>query len=484
MERNNLDKLVLELCKLPDETGWVEFKQNNWSPEVIGEDISALANSAVLAEKSYAYMIWGVEDSTHKVVGTTVRLKELKKGKQELENWLRYLLSNNADFEFHSTEIDGKHVEIMIVAKAQNIPVTFEKVIYIRSGSYTKKLQEFPVLQAQLWDRLRRERFEDTYAVTDLTFQRVLQLLNCDTYFDIMHLPLPTDKDGYEHYLCQEEIIVKQDNGLFAITNLGAILFARRLSDFRRLERKAIRVVQYADKSRMSIVKEQIFADGYAKSLESAVRYVFALLPATEDINAVRLTTESTFPLPAVRESIANAVIHQDLYATGAGPVAEVFSNRIEVTNPGTPMIDVMRILDNPPRSRNEKLASLMRRLKMCEELGRGWDRMVLACEKMHLPAPNIHVYEDATKVTMFSHIDFNNIPAEDKMWCTYLHACLKYIEGESLSTASLRERFKVEEKNAAKISRLIKDTVAKKLIKPLDPDTAPRYMRYIPTWA
>lgn len=79
-------------------------------------------------------------------------------------------------------------------------------------------------------------------------------------------------------------------------------------------------------------------------------------------------------------------------------------------------MIDVMRILDNPPRSRNEKLASLMRRLKMCEELGRGWDRMVLACEKMQLPAPNIYVYEDATKVTMFSHIDFNNIPAEDKI--------------------------------------------------------------------
>ncbi len=102
----------------------------------------------------------------------------------------------------------------------------------------------------------------------------------------------------------------------------------------------------------------------------------------------------------------------------------------------------------------------------------------------MQLPAPNILVYEDATKVTLFSHIDFNNISAEDKMWCTYLHACLKYIEGESLSNASLHERFKVEEKNAAKISRLIKETVAKKFIKPLDPDTAPRYMRYIPIWA
>ena len=337
-----------------------------------------------------------------------------------MENWLRYLLSNNADFEFPSTEIDGKHMEFMIVAKAQNIPVAFEKVIYIRSGSYTKKLQEFPVLQARLWDRLRRERFEDTYVVTDLTLQREFQLLDCDIYLDIMCLPLLADMDGYEHYLCQEEIIVRQDNGLFAITNLGAILFTHHLYDFGRLERKAIRVVQYADKSRMSIVKEQIFTDGYAKSLESAVRYVFALLPATEDINAVRLTTESTFPLPAVRESIANAVIHQDLYATGAGPVVDIFSNRMEVTNPGIPMIDVMRILDNPPRSRNEKLASLMRRLKMCEELGRGWDRMVLACEKMQLPAPNIYVYEDATKVTMFSHIDFNNIPAEDKIWHTY----------------------------------------------------------------
>ncbi len=451
---------------------------------MIGEDISALANSAVLAEKSYAYMIWGVKDETHEVVGTSVRLKELKKGSQELENWLRYLLSNNADFEFQSTEIDGKHIEILFIAKAQNIPVTFEKVIYIRSGSYTKKLQDFPLLQAQLWDRLRRERFEDAYVMIDLSLQKVVQLLDCNAYFDILQLPIPTDVAGYEHYLCQEGIIVKQDNGLFAITNLGAMLFARRLSDFNRLERKAIRVVQYADKSRMAIVKEETFAEGYARSLEGAVRFVFALLPAKEDFSAVRLTTESAIPLPTVRESIANAVIHQDFFATGAGPIVEVFSNRVEVTNPGTPMVDVMRILDNPPKSRNEKLASLMRRLKMCEELGRGWDRMVLSCEKMQLPAPTIQVYDEATRVTVFSHIDFNKISTEDKMWCTYLHACLRYIEGESLSNASLRERFSVEEKNAAKISRLIKEAVEKKLIKAVDPDTAPRYMRYIPIWA
>lgn len=58
----NLDILIKELCKQPNESGWVEFKHNNWSPEMIGEDISALANSAVLADRNNAYMIWGVDD--------------------------------------------------------------------------------------------------------------------------------------------------------------------------------------------------------------------------------------------------------------------------------------------------------------------------------------------------------------------------------------------------------------------------------------
>ena len=146
----NLDLLVKELCKLPDETGWVEFKHNNDEPHMIGEDISALANSAVLADRSHAYMIWGVEDGTHDIIGTNVRLKHAKKGNQEIENWLRYLLSKNADFEFQSVDIDGKHVEIIIIAKALGVPVTFEKIDYMRVGSYTKKVNEFPVLQAQL----------------------------------------------------------------------------------------------------------------------------------------------------------------------------------------------------------------------------------------------------------------------------------------------------------------------------------------------
>ena len=75
----NIDMLVKELCKLPKEIGWVEFKHNNCEPNMIGEDISALANSATLNNRDYAYMNWGVDDTTHEVIGTKVRLQMKKK---------------------------------------------------------------------------------------------------------------------------------------------------------------------------------------------------------------------------------------------------------------------------------------------------------------------------------------------------------------------------------------------------------------------
>ena len=73
----------------------------------------------------------------------------------------------------------------------------------------------------------------------------------------------------------------------------------------------------------------------------------------------------SAYPAIALREAVANALIHQDFSVTGTGVVVEIFSNRIEITNPGIPLVDIYRIVDNPPKSRNEKLASLMRRLRM-----------------------------------------------------------------------------------------------------------------------
>ncbi|MDX9871278.1 MAG: ATP-binding protein [Clostridia bacterium] len=480
----NIDILVNELRKMPNETEWLEFKHDNYDPEMIGKDISALANGAALKEKSCAYMIWGIDNKTHDIVGTAYDLSTLKKGNEELGNWLRRLLSKNADFEFHSITMSNKQVGVLIIYRAADRTVMFEKVDYIRVGSYTKKLTEYPAIQAKLWDKLRTVKYEQQIARKDLELDEALRLIDHSIYFENKDEVQPANNAGVMHYMLEEGIIVKQDNGLYGITNLGAILFAKKLAEFPNIARKAVRVIQYKGNNRLEMLKENIGNKGYAIGFEGLIKYIEALTPSEEIIKGALRETKTAYPILAIREAVANALIHQDFSVSGVSPIIEIFNNRIEITNPGTPLVDIRRIIDNPPKSRNEKLASLMRRLRMCEELGTGWDKIAISCEIQQLPAPKINLYEESTKVTLFSEVSFSAIPYEDRLWACYLHSCIKQVQGEQLTNSSLRERFGLKESSSGSVSRLIKDAVEAKMIKPLDPTTAPRYMKYIPIWA
>ena len=136
----NLNRLIQELCNLPSETAYVEFKHDNYTPDMIGKDISGLANSAALFEKRNAYTIWGIADKTHSLIGTDKDLQTIKKGGQELENWLRSMLSPNADFEYQTTTVSEKAIGVLTISAAAAQTVTFQKEDYIRIGSYTKKI--------------------------------------------------------------------------------------------------------------------------------------------------------------------------------------------------------------------------------------------------------------------------------------------------------------------------------------------------------
>ena len=480
----NLNLLVKELVKLPNETEWLEFKHKNFAPEMIGKDISALANSACYRGKDKAYMFWGVDNETHDILGTDYNRFNKLQGNTKIETWLRSLLSKNADFDFFDTEIDGNKVVVLIIQRASGSPVTFKKDSFIRSGSNTKPLRDFPAMEAQLWDKLRLYNFEKIAAKTDLQKDEIFQYLDFTCYFDLQNIPIPSNQDGILHYVMEDGIVVKQDNGLYSITNLGAVLFAKKITEFPSISRKAIRVVQYEDDTKLKILKEFNGIKGYAVGFEGLMGFLEALLPSEEVITETVRKTVTKYPMVALREIIANALIHQDFTIPGTSPLVEIFASRIEITNPGIPLVDVNRFIDNPPKSRNETLSGLMRRLKMCEELGSGWDRIALECELKQLPAPNVILYEENTKVVLFSELPFANIPQEDKLWTCYLHACLKQVTHEGLTNSSLRQRFGLEEKSSAPISRLIKEAVEKGLIKPFDPETAPKHMKYVPFWA
>lgn len=268
--------------------------------------------------------------------------------------------------------------------------------------------------------------------------------------------------------------------------NLGALLLARRLRDFPSVERKALRLVQYEGRGRTEMLRSRDYEGGCAVEFESAVEMVIALTPAREDIvGAVRRQT-TAYPERAVREILANALIHQDLTITGSGPVVEVLSDRVDFTNPGTSLVYLMRLVDNPPKSRNQRLASLMRRFRFCEELGTGWDRTISSCEAFYLPAPKAVEYEEAggsTRVSLMLRSLSLHGCVGSRMAC-YWHACICLTNGDVMTNQSLRSRFGERGPSQSTVSKLLSATVEARLIKPVDPGTAPRYMRYVPAWA
>ena len=189
------------------------------------------------------------------------------------------------------------------------------------------------------------------------------------------------------------------------------------------------------------------------------------------------------YPDLAVRELIANALIHQDFTITGAGPMVEVFSDRMETTNPGSPLVTLPRLLDSPPRSRNEALASFMRRVGICEERGSGVDRVVLETEIYQLPAPVWELHDDSVRAVLFAHRAFREMDKTSRVHACYLHACLRHVMRDPMTNTTLRERFGIEAKNSAMASRIIRDAQDALLIKPFG-DLRGKHGSYVPYWA
>ena len=479
-----LVSLVRELCALPRETEWVEFKVNEAEPQAIGEYISALANAAALVGKAFAYLVWGVRDEDHAIVGTNFDPPAARVGNEELESWLLRLLEPKLDFRFFTLEVDGHRVVLLEMARAARHPVRFSGQEFIRVGTCKKKLKDYPEKERALWRIFDQTPFEDGIATEHATGDDVLRLLDYPAYFDLLERPLPANRESILEALVDDRMIRRNDVGAWDITNLGAILFAKRLDAFHSLRRKAMRVIQYRGNDRTETLKEQEGGKGYACGFEGLIGYIHGLLPANEVIGEALRKSVPMFPELAVRELVANALIHQDFFVTGAGPMVEIFDDRIEITNPGEPLVDTQRFVDTPPRSRNETLASRMRRFRICEERGSGIDKVVRQVELFQLPAPLFESPEGFTRTVLFAYKPLKAMDKADRVRACYLHACLRYVTRKEMTNTTLRARFGVEEQNRSSVSRLLREAVEAGAIVPADPAAAPKLMRYLPFWA
>ncbi|MFZ1221419.1 MAG: ATP-binding protein [Chthoniobacterales bacterium] len=476
--------MVSELRKLPAETAWLEFKRSYAQPDQIGEYISALSNSAAVSNKDKAYVVWGISNENHSVVGTTFDPSREKKGSEALENWMLRLLNPRISFSFHQITYESKRVVVLEIARACGRPVQFQGVEFIRVGSYVQKLKDHPQIEKELWRIFDDIPFEELNAAQDLGSQEALSMLDYPTYFDLLGLPLPTDRAKIVDRLAGDRLLKHNDAGNLDITNLGAILFAKDLSEFSGLRRKPVRVIVYQGVDRLKTIRERVGKMGYAAGFERMIDFVTALLPRNEVIAKALRRDVPMYPDLAVRELVANAVIHQDLSATGSGPMVEIFTERMEITNPGLPLVQTDRFLDAAPRSRNEALAALMRRVGICEERGSGVDKVVHETEFYQLPAPSFEISEGSTRAVLFAHKAFRKMDKADRQRACYLHACLRFVQRDPMTNSSLRERFGIQPHNSAVASRIIADAIEDGLIKAYDPTQGKKFAKYVPFWA
>lgn len=479
MDEIQLKKLIKNLISLPSETETVEFKKNNFNKEEIGKRISALANSANLYGGKKAYMVFGIKDKTHEIVGTKFNPKEEKTGNEPLEFWLNKRINPQVDFQIYSINFNEKKIIIFEIPPALNQPIQFSNISYIRIGSTTPKLNDYPEKERKIWNNINRNNFEKGIAKENLTVSQVLDALDYAQYFSLTKQELPSETQKFADKMAQHGLVKKNFKDDYDITNLGAILFAKDLKNFPNVKRKAVRVILYKGNSKAERVKEQEGIFGYAISFESLLEYIYDKLPSNEEISKSLRKEVKMYPEVAIREFVANALIHQDFSISGAGPTIEIFDNRIEITNTGEPLIDTDRFIDHPPISRNEDLASFMRQIGVCEEGGTGIDRALINIALYQLPAPTFEKYEKFTKITLFAHKKLKDMTIDDKIRACYQHCVLEYVKNSRMTNATLRERLGIGEKNYPTASTIIRDTINKEYIK-----ESPKPKEYIPKWA
>jgi ATP-dependent DNA helicase RecG len=482
MTKKELSDLLTQVLILPKENEYVEFKSNYQKPEDIGERLSALANGSALLGQQYAYLIFGIEDKSRKVIGTTFSVANEKIGNDELENWLVQRLNPRIDFRIYEFEFQDKRIVLFHIPAAQGQPVSFKHIDYIRIGSLTRKLEDFPEKERKLWQKNSSE-YELEYALQGVSSADVVALLDTQAVFDLLlKQPYPTTQAGVISKMIDEKLIVRS-NGYYHITNLGALLFAKNLKDF-GLERKAPRVIKYKGKGKMYTEKDQIGQYGYGNGFQRLLNYISGLLPSNEIIELATRKDVQMYPPLAVRELVANAIIHQDFREKGTFLTIEIYDGRVEISNPGLPMVEPIRFIDGY-NARNSLLANAMRRMNFCEEKGSGIDKVIFEVEIFQLPAPDFRTTPNQTIAILYAHQDLNEMNRKDKIRATYQHCCLMHVTDQKMTNKTLRERFKIEEKNASIVSRIIKDTLEDELIKLQNIDNKSRkFVDYIPFWA
>ncbi len=352
----DLQKKILELVSYPTEREWFEFKENWYEAKGIGEYISSLSNAAALFGEKHGYLVWGINDRTHEIVGTnfdyTVDVKN-----EPLQHYLARQVFPDNNFSFSETLVEGKRIVVMQVSAAQKVPTSFDSVRYLRIGSSKVNLAKFPDREANLFKILNVGLPTVNNIVSeyqDLTFDKLFV------------------------YYASKGIILNASNfkkNLGLITDDGKYnLLAQLLSDDSHFP---IRFSVFSGTSKASTMYSvrEFGNTCLLLSLDKVLEYgeILNVPQADERNRKVERKEVPLFNADAFREAIINAFVHNS-WISGNAPMITVFSDRIEILSRGTlpPGQTTEGFFAGESVPVNQKLSDIFLQLHISERTGRG----------------------------------------------------------------------------------------------------------------
>ncbi|MGO1183475.1 MAG: ATP-binding protein [Micrococcaceae bacterium] len=383
--------------------------------------------------------------------------------------------------EIEEIEYEGKRVlRFIIPPRPRGTPRQLEGAYLTRTGESLTGMTEDELRSIFSETALPYEQEE---ASESLPSSGVFERLHCDGIFDLLQEPRPASSVQQLKILERIGLIKRsQIEDEWIILKLGALVAARDLETF-QLQTHKLRVLRYEGSGRLHAVTDKLFDSGYGLAMGEALEFLSAMMPRREEFSEAHRKDVHPYPQVALRELLANALVHQDFHAlVGSNyPTVEVFADRIEISNGGEPLIDVRKFVTENAQ-RNRDLADMMRRLGLAENRGSGVDRTLAAFEEIHGAAPEFISETVSTRVILRGSLSWEQMGPNERQWATYMHCCLKWANGSHMTNSSLRERFGLPKSKVASISNLIAELVKLQVII-IDPrgPAGNRSRRYIP---
>lgn len=453
-----------------------EDRRLEFKAAVNGFDSKKTARYCVaIANSGGGEMFFGITDQIPRSVVGTSAFGDPQETERRLVETLGLKITVKV-FDYEGKRVVG----LAVPSRPHGTPLQLDGAYWTRTGESLVGMT--PDELKAIFDETRLP-YEEEEAYPPMSADDVLALLDSSVVFRLLGTHSPHTPEGQLEEF-QRLGLVKESSlpGEWIVLKLGALIAARDLMDF-GLQSHKLRIITYGGTGRLDAISDRFYDSGYADSLPRTVELLTSILPNHEDFSQAKREEVPTYPVIALRELIANAVVHQDFHRSAGGnyPTVEVFKDRVEISNGGTPLIDVKKFVTQNAQ-RNRIMSDVMRRIGLAENRGSGVDRSLAAFEEIQGAAPEFITESYMTRVILRGSQSWEQMGPDGRQWAAYMHCCLKWASGEHMTNSSLRARFGLASGKTQVISNLIAELVRLNVII-IDPSgpSGNKGRRYIP---